>query len=117
MGPADKLSILRSMRRLHRRYVKVCQRGNKYWEISVEDFHRLTSSDCHYCGKPPMQISRTYKYNGLDRKNSQKGYQLENVVPCCKECNFIKGRELTYDEAVVVLKALTDYRIEQKKRG
>jgi hypothetical protein len=29
-------------------------------------------------------------YNGLDRVDNGKGYEIDNVVPCCKECNYAK---------------------------
>lgn len=28
--------------------------------------------------------------NGVDRVNSQQGYEAGNVVPCCKHCNKAK---------------------------
>ena len=31
-----------------------------------------------------------YKYSGIDRVNSEKGYVKNNVVPCCKVCNIAK---------------------------
>lgn len=102
--------ILRSMRRLHRKYVRTCQRKNVYFDLTVEQFHKLTSSPCEYCGKPPAQISRFYHYNGIDRKNSKQGYFLSNCATACKECNFIKGSTLTFEEMKVVGAALVDYR-------
>jgi len=76
----------------------------KVFELTKEEFFNLTSSKCHYCGKPPLQISRrtydkskTYIHNGIDRKDPLKGYTFDNVVPCCKQCNFAKHR-MGYDE-------------------
>jgi hypothetical protein len=36
-------------------------------------------------------------YNGIDRIDSSAGYVPSNVVPCCHDCNFMKG-SLGYDE-------------------
>lgn len=74
-------------------------------ELTFRDGQRLMGEDCHYCGAPPSNIRSTgnkygpstYAYNGLDRKNPEKGYSLDNVVPCCKKCNYAK-RKLGYDE-------------------
>lgn len=80
----------KSMRRLYRQYFKNCERKNLFWDLSVEDFARITSSKCTYCDRIPAQKSRSYTYNGIDRQDNTKGYSLSNCVPCCKECNFIK---------------------------
>jgi len=32
-----------------------------------------------------------YIYNGLDRADNSKGYELDNVVPCCGRCNRAKN--------------------------
>src|ERR1700742_2772077 len=98
MGEESKETIYRSMKRLYKNYVRMARRRNVFWEISIELFAKLTSSECAYCGAKPAQISRAYRYNGLDRKDHRKGYLIDNVVPSCKECNWIKGRSLSYDE-------------------
>ena len=35
----------------------------------------------------------TYIYNGIDRIDSDKGYKIGNVVSCCKQCNYAKGKQ------------------------
>lgn len=115
MTTFTKESVYRSMKRLWKRYARQCRRRNVYWELDLELFQKLTSLACDYCGKPPMQKSRSYTYNGLDRKNNKQGYTKENVTPCCSECNFIKGKLLTHEEMKVVGQALTNYR--KVKRG
>lgn len=72
--------------------------SRKYgWKLSSDEFYEITQKNCRYCGCPPANISkksqsngRSYTYNGIDRINSYKGYWPENVVPCCKQCNFAK---------------------------
>jgi len=44
---------------------------------------KLWGEPCHYCG---VDIEVT----GLDRKDSNKGYVPDNVVPCCRDCNTKK---------------------------
>lgn len=70
------------------------------WELSMEQFTDLTSSNCAYCGKPPSNgFRREYKmregvfiYNGIDRQDSSLGYSLANCVSCCRLCNRMKQR-------------------------
>ena len=64
------------------------------WNIAKEELRDITSRPCFYCGTLPALIARgrngNYVYNGLDRVNSQEGYIINNVVPCCKQCNIAK---------------------------
>lgn len=81
---------------LMKRYQAGAKKRNIAWELTVEDFSRLTSSDCYYCGTKPFQISKgssyfgDYTYNGIDRRDNTKPYSLENSVPCCGPCNLMK---------------------------
>lgn len=105
------------MRRLYKKYIQTCRRRNVFWELTVEQFHKLTSQPCVYCGKAPAQISRNYIYNGIDRINHYQGYVLANCATACVECNFIKGTRLTYDEMLVVARALAAFRKRRRCRG
>jgi hypothetical protein len=85
------------LRKLYYRYTQAAKRRHNHrLEISLEMFRQLTSSPCHYCGSEPRLIMRSrsshseYKYNGLDRVDSTKGYSVDNVVPCCSWCNRMK---------------------------
>jgi hypothetical protein len=46
--------------------------------------NQLWGKPCHYCG---CEIELT----GLDRKDNDRGYTPDNVVPCCINCNSKKG--------------------------
>jgi hypothetical protein len=72
---------------------------NLEWTIEKEDYIRLTELDCHYCNEP-VRSSKV----GLDRKKNEEGYTLENVVPCCPECNQIKSNIFTYEEFLELAK-------------
>ena len=69
------------------------------WELSREQFLELTQDTCAYCGSPPTNYmgensncqNGGYTYNGIDRVNNDKGYSIENCVPCCGTCNKAKG--------------------------
>lgn len=84
---------------LYHRYKSRAKVIKQEFLINKEDFRRLTSSSCHYCGVAPERecligskktCNGYYKYNGLDRVDNSKGYTLHNVVPCCEMCNKAK---------------------------
>lgn len=70
------------------------------FNLSFEDFCKLISADCFYCGAPPKNIKKVnmqYRtpgkcvYNGIDRLNNGLGYQRDNCISCCPTCNTAKG--------------------------
>ena len=75
---------------------------NIYFDISFEGYALLAYLPCHYCGLP---LSRTG--GGLDRVDSNKGYTIDNVAPCCAHCNYIFNdytKEETYSHMELMLK-------------
>jgi hypothetical protein len=72
------------------------KRGYNF-NLSKENFKKLTSSDCFYCGEKPSKENRNgkstqspYIYNGIDRIDNTIGYEENNVVSCCEQCNKSK---------------------------
>lgn len=71
------------------------KRGHK-WLLSDEHAISLLASNCFYCGTAPQQVwGRNFVYgrcvyNGIDRIDSSRNYEKNNVVPCCKSCNYAK---------------------------
>lgn len=77
--------------------------------LTKEEFESLISQNCFYCGSPPKPASETaiknkgnpkqptFYYNGIDRVDSTKNYTIDNCVPCCSTCNYMK-RILSIDE-------------------
>lgn len=53
------------------------------FEISLKDFMGFWQKPCTYCGSEIDTI-------GLDRIDSEKGYVLDNIIPCCFLCNYMK---------------------------
>ena len=59
-------------------------RRGKHFDLPYEFYEsQLWGKPCHYCG---CEIEVT----GLDRKDNDKGYTPDNVVPCCWGCNTKK---------------------------
>lgn len=62
------------------------------WELSNDEFIKLVTGNCAYCGAPP-QLSKGVRKelcNGIDRVDSNQGYTINNSVTCCTTCNKAK---------------------------
>jgi len=70
----------------YKHYINDAKRRNKYFNLTLKDFEKITSSKCKYCGK----FSNENNYCGIDRLDNKIGYILENCVPCCDKCNRFK---------------------------
>lgn len=84
---------------LYSSYMRGALKRNLSFELSREEFREMTKKNCFYCGKEPAQLRRRegrvygeYVYNGIDRIDNNKGYILENCVPCCGKCNQAKSK-------------------------
>lgn len=58
------------------------KRGLEF-NLSKDEFMSLWQKDCYYCGSSIETI-------GIDRIDSNYGYSIDNVVPCCAICNTMK---------------------------
>ena len=63
-----------------------CKHDNIDNNISLEQFEILVKQPCYYCDK----LHNEY-LNGIDRTNNDKGYDIDNCVPCCQQCNYMKN--------------------------
>lgn len=96
---------------LYNNYRGGAKRRSIDFSLSIEEFRRICSLDCHYCGAAPGKHNRYFTkqgklvgkisqftadrawilYNGIDRKDNNLGYIAENCLPCCGACNYMKG--------------------------
>jgi len=79
----------------YKRHAKT--RGIKF-ELTREEVIDIIFKKCYYCGCEPSNLKVTKNsidgglyYNGLDRVDSHKNYTVDNVVPCCHQCNRAKN--------------------------
>lgn len=69
---------------------------NRKFKLTFDKFKSLVTSDCFYCGRPHNRGSKhqynekTFRLNGIDRIDNEKGYTEDNVVSACTYCNFSK---------------------------
>jgi len=78
------------------------------WTLDFENFKRISSEPCYYCSNQFCSPVKTGV--GLDRLDSSKGYELDNVVACGKLCNQLKMDILTPEETKVAVAAILNYR-------
>lgn len=67
---------------------------------------------CHYCGISESDFPSIWGqfYGGkkrggtleVDRKDSSKGYEIDNCVLACAVCNNAKSDKFTYEEFTIV---------------
>ncbi len=81
-------------------YIKNALNRNLEFNLSLEEFKSFWQKDCHFC-------SDTINTIGIDRLDNNLGYTLENVVSCCKICNFMK-RNLSVEDFLTKCKRITE---------
>jgi hypothetical protein len=91
--------------RFYGRYEASAKKRGYNFTLTKDEFKTITKSNCHYCGIGPIHeyakgwlgYNTVYKANGIDRKNNEYGYTLENSLPCCSICNHAK-HTMQYDD-------------------
>jgi hypothetical protein len=84
--------------------ISICRKRGFKYDLDLQFIKDNIFNNCHYCDSEPSNVYksntqevRTVKYNGLDRKDNSKGYLKDNVVTCCKTCNYMKC-EMGYED-------------------
>ena len=54
------------------------------FELSLEQFLSFVGKSCFYCRAETTGV-------GLDRIDNLLGYSMNNIVPCCRQCNVAKN--------------------------
>lgn len=95
---------------LYGRYKSSSKQRNHPFNLSESQFKDIIHKECFYCGASPVlhtaRIKRSGRliqlcYNGIDRIDSESGYDNQNCVPCCITCNRMKlnlSIELFFDQ-------------------
>ena len=74
---------LNAMRRYYKRNAKL--RTTVEWGLTKDEFDTIVKLPCKYCG-----YFDNKKFSGIDRVDNNRGYTIENSVPCCRWCNAAK---------------------------
>ena len=65
-------------------YKSIAKRKGVTFDLTKENWEKLVRGDCKYCKRSPSTQF------GVDRVMPSLGYVLDNVVPCCFDCNLDK---------------------------
>ena len=102
-------------------YKKSAKLRGYLFNLTEEEFRKLTKQRCFYCGKEPSYKIKQkstgvdYVYNGVDRKNNNEGYSVENSVSCCGVCNVLK-RKLSVREFLDHIKRIYEYQFVENRK-
>jgi hypothetical protein len=107
-------------------YKKGARERDLTFALSIAEFTLLIDKECHYCGTGPSlkafskarmlrdNVNGNFIYTGIDRKDSNIGYQFDNCLTCCKTCNFAKN-DMSYEDFIAYLDRLTAFRGNKTK--
>lgn len=75
------------------------------WALTAPQYRQLLADGrCYYCG-----VRLSSRGVRLDRVDNDRGYVLNNVVPCCGKCNLFKGG-LSEDEFLERIQTIAIHR-------
>jgi len=95
-------------------YKQEARKRNYDFNLTRDEFKSLTKQNCFYCGTKPSNIKRRkdkwgeYVHNGIDRKDNNSGYTLDNCVASCKRCNQAKN-DMTIDDFLEWINRVYNY--------
>lgn len=103
-------------------YRNAAKRRNLDFQLTRSEFSDLIQQDCHYCKTPPQSkenrvdvkngvFKEVIPVNGIDRKDSNLAYNLDNCVPCCSICNRAK-RDMPYTDFIAWIDRIKNLKSE-----
>lgn len=89
---------------LYGTYKRRAKKKHIPFNLTLKQFKILTSSNCYYCNECPniyyynkqknisikSKENSKYLYNSIDQIKPNLGYTIDNVLPCCQQCNTMK---------------------------
>lgn len=100
---------------VEKRLFSAYKKHGKYFNLTIEQFINLVNQKCHYCGSEPKLLrgnktkSKTKLLNGIDRIDSSIGYEVDNCVPCCINCNRAKN-DMSIEDFIEWIKKISKYK-------
>ena len=121
-----KSYLLSSIKSVYKYYIE----NSGKMEIDLQTFYSFSQNECFYCGIKNFNCHNVYLkkksttqkaknganfyYNGIDRIDNSKDHSIDNIVPCCKNCNYAKNN-LSFDDFIEWIKRIKEY--QNKKSG
>lgn len=106
--------------RIYRRYKESALKRKLEFNLNESEFKQIISGhNCYYCGSDDFIVSKSrncdvrningdFHYMGIDRIDNTKGYTLDNCVPCCKLCNYMK-RAMSFNDFIDHIRKIYDF--------
>ena len=86
------------------------QTPNSICDIDIDwMIENIFRQPCVYCGDTERI--------GCDRLDNTKGHTKDNVVPCCYDCNCARNQNFTFEEMLVIGKAVAKVKKARKKKN
>lgn len=105
-GPGEAL-----LKNVFHYYKKNAKTRELSWNLSFDAFCTIILSRCWYCNSDPSRIVESswdsILVNGVDRIDSNLGYQDDNVVSCCQHCNYAK-RKMSQSDFISLCRKVVD---------
>lgn len=89
----------------YKKLILDAKRRHLEFKITHDEYLNFFNTPCHYCGDI---------CNGIDRKDNNIGYLLNNIVTCCSTCNFIK-HTMQYEAFLIQINKINQY--QEKLNG
>lgn len=95
---------------IHGRYIR-CKHDSAIsrhltFSLTEKEYEQIVTQPCYYCN------NHSNPYNGIDRIDNTKGYSIDNGVPCCTVCNYMK-RDYTVEFFLQHVQAIVNKRSAQ----
>ena len=108
----------KGINKIYSRYRASARERGYSFNISKELFSYLIEQPCYYCGTKPKNKytdsgypNEFYYHNGIDRINNEIGYEDDNVIPCCTDCNVAKGTKTQLEFYTWVQKCSSHFKV------
>jgi hypothetical protein len=96
------------------------------FDLTLNEFISITQRNCYYCNSKPSQIhvvkykselnnNEPFIYNGIDRIDNDKGYKINNCVPCCGFCNKMKHKNSFNDFTIKIKKIYENLNLSERE--
>jgi hypothetical protein len=76
----------KKMKTSYKTFILSSENRNKKIDISKEQYYKIINMDCYLCGKNNTPTHENY----IDRVDNNIGYEILNILSCCKTCNKMK---------------------------
>lgn len=109
-----------ALNRIYKMYIRNATIRNLSFSLKLNEFKNLIEKNCFYCNIEPFVKTNFPKcngqiiYNGIDRKDNQKGYELDNCLPCCKFCNYMKNN-INYKDFLEKIEKIYETNLQRKR--